>query len=909
YQGKVETNYSNLWVFDHHFALYSSYNLDTLFIFNRMGLRVEAYPIELKYSEHIVFNNCNELLFIDQDKYYLFREQGLELLTGTDQEIIPDTFDNTSIQGQDGFYYIKNGSHIYSTPCGIFDWQSVYQDALLDSMSSYWLTRQSDVLLYTYFGNAFYDQSGWTTDRQLYTPSIHFPCLLRGTDESTFDRQVTRTSNNIYTKLVNESEWALIYSQNGKDISTNYAPNGDLYMARPNDILYSKDNGAHMSIINLPFGQSYPYLTYRLKVLDNNLLFLHRAFNSNYLSYYSTNKGVDWKAVSIATITNDYFPFINLIGNQIQIAYLQQAFFVERIHLGTGEVTSHPIGQYFNTWSGAVADDGTIYYMASENGFNRGLYRYRFGDSPVWLGDFPENPYTLLAAGNNVYAVSDSLIHLLNDGQIKEYICSGLPVADFPHFLVSENDHLYVIYDQRRVFRSKEALSFNRFISGSVLHNKQGDCVTDPLDPGLGSWAVTIENDQFRRTTPTTLEGDFASDVPIGEYTVSLKPINAYWQVCDSVHHIMIDTQSSVVSQDFLAIALDDCSKLEIDFSTPLLRRCFQNIYYVTVRNTGPEPNKDALVRITLDPLLDFISSSIPHTQISSHVFEFDLGVIAVNDAYTFQVKVRLSCNAELGAEHCVEGTVVDNRLCDFERTSYTECQHNVGSYDPNDKRVFNEAGFESGQVDKGEYIYYNIRFQNTGTDTAFSVHINDQLSPMLDYRTLEMLSASHPFSWLLTDGPELSILFDNILLPDSNVNEPASHGFVKFRIKPFPEINYGTNIQNTASIYFDFNDPVLTNTVATDILPLVKTTELRDRIEFDISPNPANSVIHLTLSEEASKQIDACVVVDVLGRPVIKVNGHPDKAILVSHLAPGVYSLILQSNGEWIGIKKFIKL
>lgn len=902
YQGKVETNYSKLWVFDHHFALHSSYNLDTLFIFNRRGLRVEAYPIEFKYTEHIVFNNCNELLFIDNDKYYLFREQGHQLLTGTDNEIIPDTFENTYIQAQDGIYYIKHGSRIYSTPCGIFDWQLVYQDEILNSINRYWLTRQNDVLLYNYFGNAFYDQSGWTNNRQLRTPSINFPCLS-GTNESALDRQVTKTSNNLYTKLLNENEWTPV-SQSGSWIS--YSPNGDLYIARSNDILYSKDNGAHISIINLPFGQPYPYLTYRLEVLDNNLLFLHRAFNHNYISYYSTNNGAEWKAVSIPNTTDP--PIINRIGNQIQIAYLKQAFFVERIHLGTGEVTSHPIGQYFNTWDGAVADDGTIYYWASDNSFSRDLYRYRFGETPVWLGDSNEIPNRLFAAGNNVYAVSESLIYLINDGQIKQYLCSGLPVGGYPVFSVSENDHLYVVYDQNRIFRSRETLSFNRFISGSIHHNKQGDCVTDPLDPGLGSWVVTIENDQFLRTTPTTLEGDFASDVPIGEYTVSLKPLNAYWQVCDSVHQIVIDTQSSVIQQDFLAVALDDCAKLEIDFSTPLLRRCFQNIYYVTVRNTGPEPNESALVRITLDPFLDFISSSIPYTQISSHVFEFDPGVIAVNSAYTFQVKVRLSCNAELGAEHCVEGSVFDNLLCDFERTTYTECRNNVGSYDPNEKRVFNEAGFETGQVDKGEYIYYNIRFQNTGTDTAFSVRITDQLSPILDYKTLEMLSASHPFSWLLTDGPELSIIFENILLPDSNVNEPASHGYVKFRIKPFPEMDYGTSIQNTAAIYFDFNEPVLTNTVATVILPVVKTTELKKRIEFDIYPNPANSVIHLTLSEEASKQTDACVIVDVLGRPVIQVNGHSDKAILVSHLAPGAYSLILQSNGEWIGIKKFIK-
>jgi uncharacterized repeat protein (TIGR01451 family) len=136
----------------------------------------------------------------------------------------------------------------------------------------------------------------------------------------------------------------------------------------------------------------------------------------------------------------------------------------------------------------------------------------------------------------------------------------------------------------------------------------------------------------------------------------------------------------------------------------------------------------------------------------------------------------------------------------------------NIGSFDPNDKRVFNSEGLETETVDKGQYIYYHIRFQNTGTDTAFKVRILDPLSPKLDLSTLEMLSASHAYEYVLTDGPALEVTFDNILLPDSSTNEAASNGYVKFRIKPLPEYDYGTVIPNQAGIFFDFNAPVYTN-------------------------------------------------------------------------------------------------
>jgi len=55
---------------------------------------------------------------------------------------------------------------------------------------------------------------------------------------------------------------------------------------------------------------------------------------------------------------------------------------------------------------------------------------------------------------------------------------------------------------------------------------------------------------------------------------------------------------------------------------------------------------------------------------------------------------------------------------------------------------------------------------------------------------------------------------FENILLPDSTVNEPASHGFVQFRINQLTDNPIGTVIENTADIYFDLNKAIVTNTV-----------------------------------------------------------------------------------------------
>ena len=62
-------------------------------------------------------------------------------------------------------------------------------------------------------------------------------------------------------------------------------------------------------------------------------------------------------------------------------------------------------------------------------------------------------------------------------------------------------------------------------------------------------------------------------------------------------------------------------------------------------------------------------------------------------------------------------------------------------------------------------------------------------LDSKLDWTSLEMISSSHNYELSITQGGKLEWLFKNILLPDSNVNEPASHGFISFRIKPKPEL------------------------------------------------------------------------------------------------------------------------
>lgn len=189
-------------------------------------------------------------------------------------------------------------------------------------------------------------------------------------------------------------------------------------------------------------------------------------------------------------------------------------------------------------------------------------------------------------------------------------------------------------------------------------------------------------------------------------------------------------------------------------------------------------------------------------------------------------------------------GLVNQFRLADASPFTDIECQEVVGSYDPNDKQGFPVGYGAEHAIEPGTDITYLIRFQNTGTDTAFTVVIRDTLSAWLDPASVRPGAASHPYTWDLTGTGALSFRFDNILLPDSNVNEAASHGFVQFRIAQRPDVPLGSLIRNGAAIYFDYNAPVFTNTTQHRVDKDFYTVLLVNNpgaglLPVSVSPNP----------------------------------------------------------------------
>lgn len=222
---------------------------------------------------------------------------------------------------------------------------------------------------------------------------------------------------------------------------------------------------------------------------------------------------------------------------------------------------------------------------------------------------------------------------------------------------------------------------------------------------------------------------------------------------------------------------------------------------------------EDDMIHLTSDPIL-LLSQQTIHLAVPANgsTWRVEMPETPNNPYGTFTTEAVEGCGTNSGGSFSL-GFVTQFPLDEESLAIDVDCQENIGSFDPNDKTGYPKGFCAAHYIRADQDIEYKIRFQNTGTDTAFNIIIIDTLSNFLSPASVRPGSSSHPYEFELLGEGVVKFSFPNAMLPDSNTNEPASHGFVKFTVSQQPNIPMGAVIENYAAIYFDFNDPVYTNT------------------------------------------------------------------------------------------------
>ena len=235
--------------------------------------------------------------------------------------------------------------------------------------------------------------------------------------------------------------------------------------------------------------------------------------------------------------------------------------------------------------------------------------------------------------------------------------------------------------------------------------------------------------------------------------------------------------------------------------------------------------------------------------------------------------------------------------------TTSVHCGEVIGAYDPNDKLVEPRGVGSDGKVEPGTPMTYTIRFQNTGTDTAFRVFLIDTIQEGLDIRTLEVLGASHSHEVQWIAPRVMQIDFQDIRLVDSFANEAASHGFFRYRLQQSESLPLLSVLENYADIYFDFNTPVRTNTtrnvIDLDFLDVLSgTTPVpANSDEVLIVPHPVTSTSQLIVKDATSPL--TLSLYDATGRAIRQVQSTTGVFEISSeNNQNGVYYYVVKGEG-----------
>ncbi len=126
--------------------------------------------------------------------------------------------------------------------------------------------------------------------------------------------------------------------------------------------------------------------------------------------------------------------------------------------------------------------------------------------------------------------------------------------------------------------------------------------------------------------------------------------------------------------------------------------------------------------------------------------------------------------------------------------------------------------------------------------------------------------------------------------------------------MKPLPTLTPGTQIKNTSYIYFDFNDPIITNTTSNTINLIGSNNDfVLEKNNVVVFPNPAYENIEFRLND-AQQKIANIKITNALGQIIIDENTSSNFLnINVNKWNPGIYFYRIASDHQAYFSGKFM--
>lgn len=332
----------------------------------------------------------------------------------------------------------------------------------------------------------------------------------------------------------------------------------------------------------------------------------------------------------------------------------------------------------------------------------------------------------------------------------------------------------------------------------------------------------------------------------------------------------------------------------------------FVHVQKIIYRNNGSQ-TASGMVSYTTDPNLSLVSISEASAVMTATGFTFSFSDLQPFESRQITVSLQVPTipTVALG-QAVVSAAEITPLVADAvpANNSMSLTDEIVGSYDPND--IFEVRGpqilFSAWDAD--DYLYYTIRFENTGTAPAINVHLTENLSGMLDEGSVSMVSSSHPFTLDRVEG-DMSWSFKNILLPPTAANPAGAQGYVQYRVKPKPGFVVNDVILAQASIFFDFNPAIITNEFSTTFVGQLQADDFQQS-QLLFYPNPTNGNLNVSVSNGT---IATLAVFDISGKKILsKTSGMSSDSIDLSGVTNGLYFMEITTSSSQKFTRKVVK-
>ncbi len=437
-------------------------------------------------------------------------------------------------------------------------------------------------------------------------------------------------------------------------------------------------------------------------------------------------------------------------------------------------------------------------------------------------------------------------------------------------------------------------LNNGALLKGIAFIDKDSNCLPDSGEHRLKNYNVYGKSSRFYASSATDDSGRYQLFVP-GDTIL----VNGSGKLSTCAGANAIITQTANTFQKNVPIKDPGVFDIKLKLlSQNSVRWNSNGLYGVEIENNG-YPVDLAEFQIILDSKLkvkegDASFYAINNNVAKGHLYNLDFyekrWVYLTAWIDTFKTKPDTML--------CTKAFVqIDSLESDYKNNRDSFCQKVVYSLDPNYKQC-SEKTVKPGVSSTLEYY---IEFQNEGNDDAYDVVVIDALSTKLDWNTLKVNSASHPYTVTFNEG-QLKFAFKDIYLKPKKTDEARSKGYIKFSINTVKGLSKGDSIQNNAFIYFDLNAPVITNmsVVKIDYSSSVNAIVVQPNSSYlNIYPNPAQDILNVRTSSDAP-----IVIYNMMGEQVYSVESAEGIVTCnIAGLAAGIY---IVRCGEFSS--KFIK-